>query len=61
MWDEPTTIPGMRDSGQINLSLFPRQAYRRDHLRAARGVIVGALVGAAIILAVWGLAVWLMP
>jgi hypothetical protein len=59
-WDEPSTIPGLRDSGQINLEFPLHRAYRRDHLRAARGVTVAALLGVAIILAVWGMAIWLM-
>jgi hypothetical protein len=60
-WDEPTTIPGLRESGQIDLYSGSRTDYRRDPLRAARGVIVGIFLGAAVIFAVWGLAVWLMP
>jgi hypothetical protein len=60
-WDEPSTIPGLRNYGQITLPLASRSDYRRDHLRAARGVTVGVLLGAAIILAVWGIAFWLMP
>lgn len=57
-WDELTTIPGLREGGQINLQRAVQRLpyYRRDSLRAARGVIVGTLLGAAIILAVWGVA-----
>lgn len=54
--DEPTTVPGLRDPGmgQINLRLRGHGVYERDDLRAGRGILIGALVGFAIICTVWG-------
>ena len=54
-WDEPTTIPGLRQQrGQIDLRLELKRDYPRDDLRSARGIIVAVLLSAAIIFAVWG-------
>ena len=55
MHDEPTTVPGLRESGQINLRAR-RGTYERDDLRAGRGIIVGSLIGFLVIAAAWALA-----
>jgi hypothetical protein len=54
MLDEPTTVPGVRERGQINLRTR-RGTYERDDLRAARGLVVAALIGLMVICAVWAL------
>jgi hypothetical protein len=58
MLDEPTTLPGLRGSGQINLRMR-RGNYERDDLRTARGLVVAAVIGLLVICAVWALAMLL--
>jgi hypothetical protein len=58
MLDEPTTVPGLRESGQINLRMR-RGSYERDDLRAARGLVVAAVIGLLVICAAWALAMLL--
>jgi hypothetical protein len=60
-WDEPTTIPALRQRGHINLHLEPVRDPGSDPLRASRGIIAATLISAAIILAVWVFALRLMP
>jgi len=59
MLDEPTTVPGLREQGQINLRTR-RGAYERDDLRSARGMVIAALIGLLIIGAAWTIALLLM-
>ena len=47
-FDEPTTIPGLRDPEQIELRTRDGQ-YERDDLRSARGVVVAIIIGLALI------------
>ena len=59
MLDEPTTVPGLREQGQINLRTR-RGTYERDDLRSARGMVVAVLIGLLVIGAVWAIALLLM-
>jgi len=59
MLDEPTTVPGLRQHGQINLRTR-RGSYERDDLRSARGMVVAALIGLLVIVAAWAIALLLM-
>lgn len=58
MLDEPTTVPGLRQPGQIDLRMR-RGTYERDELRAARGLAVAALIGLLVICAAWAVALLL--
>jgi len=58
MLDEPTTLPGLRESGQINLRMR-RGNYERDDLRAARGLVAAVVIGLLVISAAWALALLL--
>jgi len=58
MLDEPTTVPGLRDPGQIHLRVR-HITHGRDDLRAARGTVTGAVIGLIIICAVWAFALLL--
>ena len=53
-FDEPTTIPGLRQPAQIDLRLRHGN-YKRDDLRAARGLMVSVIIGLALIAIVWGI------
>ena len=52
--DEPTTIPGLRQDGQIHLRLRHGN-YKLDDLRAALGLIFSIMMGLGLILGVWWL------
>ena len=58
MLDEPTTVPGLREPGQINLRMR-RGTYERDDLRSARGMVVAAIIGLLVICAAWAVAFFL--
>jgi hypothetical protein len=51
-FDEPTTIPGLRDPEQIELRTQGDGSYKRDDLRSARGILVAVIIGLAIVAAV---------
>ena len=53
--DEPTTLPGLRESGQIDLRMR-RGIYQRDDLRTARGMIAAVIIGFLVISAAWVIA-----
>ena len=59
MLDKPTTVPGLREQGQINLRTR-RGSCERDDLRSARGMVIAALIGLLVIGAAWAIALLLM-